>query len=191
MRKIKTITSISVILTILCCCIVTCYAKTSNYDDTYNCLDSSYEIEVSTEELENGVDITAYYTDNGKIVLKKANKNDKLLLGTTSYPTFSVSLVTIGNDRAILSWNATASCLKKVTGTVYCRDTKVFSSKTYYSKSISCPYLDGTEGRANSATASFYVPSKKTTYRVGFSGVIVRTIAKDYYFGNGSSTVTK
>lgn len=129
MRKIKTITSISVILTILCCCIVTCYAKTSNYDDTYNCLDSSYEIEVSTEELENGVDITAYYTDNGKIVLKKANKNDKLLLGTTSYPTFSVSLVKIGNDRAILSWNATASCLKKVTGTVYCRDTKSFHQK--------------------------------------------------------------
>ena len=114
--------------------------------------------------------------------------------GTTIKAKFSVSLTRVQTSKAILSWNATAYQLKNVTGTIYCKNTGVLFSRTYYSSSIKCPHLDGTTNRASNATASFTIESSSkgtASYKVGFSNVILKTITKDYNMTSGYSIVEK
>lgn len=149
------------------------------------------EFELNLDELSKGVDFIAYYTESGNISIIKDTDKPKTVSAKEIAATFSVTLTKIETGRAILSWTATAHQLKNVTGTIYCRDTNVISPKTYCNSSIVCPYLNGTEGRASQATSSFGVSYKQAAYRVGYSNVSLRTITSSYYFGNGSSVVTK
>ncbi len=183
MKKFKNVIAIILSITLIYCFSITYFAN-SVYDNTT-------EIEVSIEELKTGIDIIAYCTSDGKINIIKSN--DKTLYASTLdvKATFSVSLTKMESSKAILSWNAKTPQLKNVTGTIYCKDTSILFPKTYCSSRISCPYLNGTEGRANGSAAPFTVSNKTAKYKVGYSGVNLRTITKNYYFGNGSSIVTK
>lgn len=165
-----------------------------NFSITYSAetMDNiSFEVEVSSEELQKGVDLIAYYTNNGDINIVKADEIASSISASSIEATFSVYLTKVGSSQAILSWTAVASQLKNVSGSIYCKNTSALSPKTYCSSFIHCPYLDGTEGRASEATSSFTVPFAKTTYKVGYTGVNLRTITRNYYFGSGYSVVTK
>ena len=183
MKIINKITAIVLSIILIYSCSTTYFA--------YEINDNTTEIEFSIEELESGIDIIAYYTSDGKVNIVKSTDKTPYASNSDVEAVFSVSLTKAESSKAILSWNAVATALKNVTGTIYCKDTSILLPHTYCSSTISCPYLDGTEGRANAGTAPFTVSNKSAKYRVGYSNINLRAISKDYYFGNGSSVVTK
>lgn len=148
------------------------------------------EIELTSEEIYNGIDISVYYCENGEVILSKTDLNNVMPASSEISAIFHVGLTKVQTDKAILNWRAEAYQLKNVTGQIYCYNK---STKTRYVDNVDiiCPYLDGTTNLAYGATAAFNTPYKTATYVVGYKYVNLRTITKDYYFGSHSQTVTK
>lgn len=187
MKKIVAILlSISLILNIS----VTCMAiEEKNYSP--NISSETYEIELSLNELEKGIDVYAIQNADGCIEIVKSNETQVNNRSASTVATFHVGLTRVQTNKGILTWNAVMPQLKKVTGTIYCKSTSGLFPTTYSSTSIICPYLDGTEGRASGGTSSFYIPSPISSFRVGYSNVYLKSITNLIYFGSGSSVVNK
>lgn len=184
--------NLSVLLAIilLCSC---CFISTSAKEQQQS-------IEISIDELALGEEVVAYFYTNGEILVQKESPNNRKTYSAASSSqvaaTFHVGLTRMESQKAYLYWTANvcppaATGLKNVTGGIYCQNTSVLSPVTYYSTSIKCPYLNGTTYLAQGSTGTFGLPITTTTFRVGYTNLNLRTINKDYYFGNGSSIVNR
>lgn len=187
-KKSKIISTVIAII-ILSQSFLNVYAVNLECSETENS-QCATEIELTSEEIYNGVDISVYYCENGEIILSKTDSNNVIPASSEISAKFHVGLTKVQTGKAILSWRADAYQLKNVTGKIYCYNK---STNKYYvdNKDISCPYLNGTTNFAYGATAEFDTPYKTATYVVGYKYVNLRTITKDYYFGSYSQDVTK
>lgn len=158
-------------------------------------------IGISIDELSSGEEVVAYFYTSGEILVQKENPNNRSTIAPASSSsqvaaTFHVGLTRMESQKAYLYWTANvyppaATGLKNVTGGIYCQNTSVLSPATYCSTTIKCPYLNGTTYLAQGSTGTFGLPATTTAFRVGYTNLNLRTINKDYYFGNGSSIVNR
>lgn len=145
---------------------------------------------ITYEELCDGVYLVAYRTSNGDIIIEKSDNNTLTLSTRTVEATFHVGLTRRESGKAYLHWDATATQLKYVNGYIYCKNASALNATIYYNDKIVTTYHDGTEGRAYGSSGTFSVPTTKTSFRVGYTGLNIVSIAETYWFGNGSSVVT-
>lgn len=188
MKKIRSLTAILLSVILMFSFSVTCFAVENTGEYVAN--NDLCEVEVSLDELEGGIDLYVIQHEDGTMDIIKSNENsDNDILSTLAEITFHVGLTRVQTNKGILYWKAVMPQLKKVTGTMYCKDTSFLFPETYASASIISPRLDGTEGIAGNSTSSFYIPSPIYSFRVGFSNVIMTSITQTISIGNGSSVV--
>ena len=109
MKKIVAILlSISLILNIS----VTCMSmEEKNYSP--NISSETYEIELSLNELEKGIDVYAIQNADGCIEIVKSNETQVNNRSASTVATFHVGLTRVQTNKGILTWNAVMPQLKK------------------------------------------------------------------------------
>lgn len=188
MKKYKSVISILLTLSLFFCLSTTCFASETSVPICNS------EINLSVDELNEGVDLSVVSFDDGSISIIKSNElrnNINLLSDTEIEATFHVGLTRVQTSKGILYWKATMYQIKNVTGTIYCKNASFLSFDEYCSSNIICPRLDGTTNIAQNSTPTFTIPSSTTTFKVGFSNLYLSSITKTISFGSGSSNTTK
>lgn len=145
---------------------------------------SSYQIELSMDELEQGVTFALIKQADGSLKLEKVNnvsnfKMDIPETKATIQATFHVGVKRTSSTSAYLHWNATGYQLTKVEANVFCESTSILFPKSYFNGKISgYNDLSGRYNTANGTTKSFTIPSDTEKVRIGWKSAYVTTVTQ-------------
>lgn len=140
-------------------------------------------IEVSIEDLQDGVTIVFEDSGNGDYVARQLSSEEVNAFTNGGVEprdtvTFHCGLsYNKGTHRGQIHWTATGNQLTRVQAEVFCRDTSILFHKYYFSGDIDgYSDLSGRYDIANGVTSTFDIPSDVEKVQVGWKNAYVTTV---------------
>lgn len=157
---------------------------------------SDFSVEVSIDDLKDGITIVVEKDENGEYILRQLSNAQTVALESNPSPrvvsTFHCGITYhSATSTAHIHWTAAGERLTRVHADVFCQSTSMFFPDTYFEGTID-GYADlgGRYNTANGVTDDFDIPNNVDKVKVGWSSATVSTVTSTVKIPGASQTVS-